>query len=340
MVSENSSDRLVAVELVVILVLTLAGMGMGAVGTASPDVDPPSGLWSDVSIVAPASPDAPGPSDARVSFQWTMDSEGHVTITAYADDGTELEEPREFTILLACGARLDDIVVVLKSSPDGPSLEHPQEFGDESVCGATSYEPEKIPRYQAITIKGRAILEGNPMGNWTDARGGQRLARTPSIGWFSPRLGDVSVAPSSNAATDLTGKLDESLDSITPAEVSSGDVVFDSGEGMLVGDVREDAAVRWTTTRCGRAETEQEWKDCAESERVHRPVNRPDLRSGIARWTQLGGQEHAQWFTLGSGLLLGIAATLVIEWLRRELRRRLRATRSPSQAKWYAPGSV
>ena len=49
------------------------------------------------------------------------------------------------------------------------------------------------------------------------------------------------------------------------------------------------------------------------------------LGSGIARWTLLGGQAFPQWSLLLSGVLLGIAAALLVEWPISSYRARLKA---------------
>lgn len=323
---EKASTRVVALESTVILVLSLLGAWMGFEGTATPDIDAPSGRSPEVVIVAPASPSNPEPASAEVRLWWLMDSRGSVRISAYGYDTADPNMPRAFRVLLTCGARLDDSFEAVLH----PELQI-EEFGDEAACGAAASEDGAIPAQQAITATGgRLYIEGTPRGTWTDVRGGHRLARTPSIGWFSSRAVDVDVAPTSIAEAGLTSELSETLDSVTPPEMASGDVLFSWGEGMLVDSVLQDPAVSWLTSACVRLSARDELDGCLAREAAEHPANPPDLRSGIARWTQVGGQQQAQWLTLGSGVALGIATTLAVEWILHRLSRRLRAKQSSS----------
>lgn len=289
---------LVVFEWLVILVLVTGGVVLGVLGTASATIDLP-GRPLDIEVGQ-----ASFGRDVIVQFHWTMMSGGEVEINAFATSHAGAPDP-SFTIVLYCGARLTDIEGAEKSVFDGTGIQDTIAAGDEGPCRAG--ETEGRAR-QIFHIVRSTKFTGFLQGNWNDSKAGQRVARTPSVGFSGaePDLREVSAA--STFMAFLTAPASTPFESATPGQLDQGEVVYGSSHAMIDRNNNyELAAVQWETAA--------------------KPLNTPTmvLGSGIARWTLLGGQSLPQWSLLLSGVFLGIAAALLVECPISSYRARLKA---------------
>ncbi len=298
-----SRGAVVSSVLAVLATVAVAAVGLwfAAIGTAVATVDPPfnQGYEIDIATMDDGDPNTGDVGTISVTFYWLMASNGRVEVSARSvDESVEAATPT-FFIFLYCGARLRPMAN-MESKTDGTGIQKVTESGDEAACKRNERQDPLVDSraYQVIEIRGDAQFEGMPLGLWTNARGGQRIARTPSIGWEGAHGGLDEVSPTSTATMILTSTTTESLGSVAPAELSDGEVVYDSGERLFgPNETVEFAAVQW-----------------ASKPRPDGPRTQ-DLRSGIARWTQIKGQQQAQMFTLLAGVLLGVAASAIVEGL-------------------------
>lgn len=302
------TGRLVAFEWLVILGLVTGGVVFGVLGTASADIDLPENPL-DIQVgqsVAEGAPEAsvdPLDRDVIVRLQWMMSSSGEVEINAFATSHAEAPHP-PFTIVLYCGARLNDLEGIAKNL-DGTGIQDIFAAGGDGPCRAGKTEGRAR---QIIHVVGSAQFTGFLEGNWTDAKAGQRVARTPSVGYSGAEPDLLEVSAESKFLAILTAPATALFESATPGQLDEGDVVYGSPNAMIDRNGNyELAAVQW--------ETEP------------KPLNTQTmlLGSGIARWTLLGGQAFPQWSLLLSGVLLGIAAALLVEWPISSYRARLKA---------------
>ncbi len=305
----TAQRRLAALEWLIIAALVAAGLWLGARGTDTAHVDLPVGVGWDIEIGQTGDENQLTTAvdrDLVVSFIWTMTSSGFVEITARAQSASDLSAA-PITLILYCGAQLDiangDIV-----SGDGVGFRDVTVLGKASACRSSDPEIFKERERQVIRVVDFTQLRGFPKGTWTDSQAGQRLARTPSIGFSYDNAGLWEVSALSTAMTVLTSSITEQFDSATPPEVSEGEVIYGSGFPVLYENQnRETAAVQWETS--AKPENTQTMP----------------LTSGIARWTLADGQALPQWSLLFSGLLLGIASALVVEWPIAAYRSRLKS---------------
>ncbi|TFD16585.1 hypothetical protein E3T26_03830 [Cryobacterium sp. TMT1-21] len=120
------TGRLVAFEWLVILGLVTGGVVFGVLGTGSADIDLPENPL-DIKVgqsVAEGAPEAsvdPLDRDVIVRLQWMMSSSGEVEINAFATSHAEARDP-PFTIVLYCGARLNDLEGIAKNL-DGTGIQ-------------------------------------------------------------------------------------------------------------------------------------------------------------------------------------------------------------------------
>lgn len=290
--------RLAALEWAVITTLVAAGVWFGVQGTASAEVDPPAGLGWDIEIAQTVVFGEAGVAPQRdviVWFSWVMASDGFVEIRANGSSASGLQDPA-FTLTLYCGAQLAALEGTAKH-PDGTGIQDVTVSGDEAACHASERgETDKRER-QVVRVIGSGWFSGIPEGRWTDSRAGQRIARTPLVGYSSTGDELIEASALSTARTVLTASVTEQFDSATPPELVEGNVVYGSGWPILnqSGD-RETAAVQWETS--------------AKSENT---LTMP-LETGIARWTLPKGQALPQWSLLISGVFFGVAAALLVEW--------------------------
>lgn len=292
---------LIVFEWLVILALIVAGVVFGVLGTAAAKIDPPSAPL-DVEIgqsIAEGSPQAtvdPRSRDATVMFNWTMMSSGYVEINAFVTSRAGTPDP-PFTIVLYCGARLTDLEGAKKNDFDGKGVQGVIRTGDDAAC-RTGQEEGRAR--QILHVVGAARVSGFLEGNWNETKAGQRVARTPSVGFSGVEPDLIEVSAASKFITVLTAPATTLFENATPSQLYEGEVVYGSPLAMIDRDGNyEPAAVHWET-------------EPKSEEELHTPTR--VLGSGIARWTLLGGQALPQWSLLLSGVFFGIAAALLVEW--------------------------
>lgn len=284
------------VVIFVILGLTAVGASAGIAGTAVPTVDPPSTKQLDVALMTPRDPKAPDAAPyLELTFGWIMSSDGDVELYAHSG-GTD----DTFFVYLFCGIRMT-FEYPMKPGFEGVGVQaEPEKAGSEAACARPPGTGDKLEdrAHQIIEIRGRASISGTPFGVWTDTANGKRIARTPAVELDLAFDGLVAPLRTSKAATALSGTASEALDNATPAALSEGRVDYGS-DWRIFGpdDTLEFAAVLWDT------------------ESPEDSGNAKNLRPGIARWTLLEGEQTAQMYTLLSGVLLGVAAAVLVEWL-------------------------
>ncbi|WP_166805933.1 hypothetical protein [Cryobacterium sp. TMT1-3] len=300
--------RLAALEWLLIAALVAAGVWFGAQGTASAKVDPPGVLGWDIEIAQTGVDGETGVAPQRdviVWFSWVMASSGFAEIRANGSSAAGLPNP-EFTLILYCGAQLTALEGTAKNV-DGTGVQDVRSSGDEAACHATEREKIGDRKRQVIRVVGSAWLSGIPEGRWTDSRAGQRIARTPLVGYSGTEGELIEASALSTARAVLTAPVTEQFDSATPPELVEGNVVYGSGWPIIDHNGnRETAAVQWETT--------------AKEENTLTMA----LETGIARWTLPEGQALPQWSLLFSGVLFGVAAALLVEWPIAAYRARLR----------------
>ncbi|TFC27167.1 hypothetical protein E3O53_02465 [Cryobacterium sp. TMT2-18-3] len=302
--------RLAGLEWLLIAALVATGVWFGVQGTAVAKVDSPTRLGWDIEIAQTGVDGAPGVAPQRdviVWFSWAMASDGLVEIRANSSSAGGLSNSA-FTIILYCGAQLSSLDGAAKHS-DGTGIQDIRSAGDEAACNASERGETEERKRQVVRVVGSAWFSGIPEGRWSDSRAGQRIARTPLVGYSSTKGELIEASALSTARTVLTAPVTEQFDSATPPESVEGSVVYGSGWPIMdQNGNRETAAVQWETT--------------AKDENT---LTMP-LETGIARWTLPEGQAFPQWSLLFSGVLFGVAAALIVEWPIAAYRARLRSS--------------
>lgn len=255
-----------------------------------------------------------------VSFEWLMTSDGHVEIAAeavigdinkpeYATEGPletleelEAEEDLEFVIILLCDARLDP----LELSEGGVVIER----GSEAACSDPVSSADEGAR-QIFTAVDYLTIEGTPLGQWTDRRGGNRLARTPAIGWGE--YSSPAYNPYDLVQRLLFGDRHQIFEYAAPNEGSRVSASLGAAAGEFIVNTTLDIPMVDSPSDLNRV-VYNEALDTTESMAISwNATENESLQAGVVQWTQPGAAERTQWFTLLSGALLGVAASVAVE---------------------------
>jgi len=287
--------------LVVLTAGAVAGVGavgvwMGLAATSVPTVD----LGRTVSDTVTVST---GTQSARLETEWRLHRDGTVSVRvdlgSYAvlePDPQPLAEAADVAVQLACDARIrvDDLPVGVELVEDGEEAECEDPTGEG--VGA-----RQVFLFDLSIDAPSATLTGHPVREWSSSLAGQRTARSPRMILVTGALVDTAIP---GGVT-------------TPAARSTLTSVIEAGPNDLIDvTVTPAGAVTESTSVTVQGEDEKEWVDSVSWQLEFEHLGAQDwLDEGLARWTDPAGQTGMQLLLLVSGALVGVAASVAVEWL-------------------------
>jgi hypothetical protein len=276
-----------AVTLLAAGAIAVVGVVLGVVATSAPTVES-GGNHERIRVWV----DRP---DVAINFRWSMDPSGEITMFLNVDDDTA--ERAVVYIVLTCGARM-------ASTFSGGELV--DEFGSETDC-----EHPKIlgsdPATQVISVAVEAVGQGAVTGltrdAWVATAAGRRAARTPQMffAWYQPlepELADLDlelVGVGSSFDLSLSATTTETLDTYIP-NADAGGVAVSTSASIFSGLTGETPVVLGSVS----------WSAAGPA---------AGMQGAYASWQDSGGIARAQFQLLLAGVLLGVAASVVVEFL-------------------------
>jgi hypothetical protein len=247
----------------------------------------------------------------EVWLSWELSPSGDVDVhfgRVPHDGSTSILESAEIFLVLACDTRLDNIheVDVYGSNPSNTHTV--DSLGDPAGCQPLD-EPIGLRELEYQLIRTTLMrdevkqLSGTPIADWSVRGGGIRSARTPNIMALSdinrehfPALSELEVISPERVTlkASLTAAPEEVVDHIAGPggkvlEQTSNDI-NDWGEGGQV------ASVQWSLE-------------------ATKPDGLAVVGPGVAQWTDHPAKSIAEWLLLLSGVMLGVAVSLIVDHL-------------------------
>lgn len=235
--------------------------------------------------------DRPG---VALDITWSMDPGGVVTIFVNVQDDTA--DRAVVYMVLTCGARM---------APAFSGGDLVDEFGSEADCT----QPQLLtgdPATQVISVSveavGQGAVVGETRGSWVASAAGRRAARTPQmfLAWYEPLDPEVQAlnlelaGEESTFVLSLAAAITETLDTYVP-NAEEGGVAVSTSASIFSGLTGKDpvvlGSVSWSATGAGAG-----------------------MQGSYASWQDSGGMATAQFQLLLAGVLLGIAASVVVEF--------------------------
>lgn len=238
--NESKSVRHAVESAILVVALLWGGLATANHALAVPDVASPT-AGGEVTVSA-----VQGQQGGTVArFRWVMASDGTVSMTAETSspDGTSVFYGGEIVITLFCGARI--LSPTYEGHAGAESVR--SSGGDVRGCGQPQLESEDHRAYEQFAFEGSwASISGKPVGSWTSAIGGDRVARTPMVRWNTELVG-VTPMRESTLAVALSQTTSESVASVSPEPASwegSDNGVPDLTTGP--NETLEPVVVSWT----------------------------------------------------------------------------------------------
>ena len=313
--NRGRTAALAILALVAIAGVSLGGLHLANNGTQVATLDP-SLAYPEIELGVDLSLET---DPHRMVFRWGLMSTGFVEVEAYVSDDNSETVDRGYLILF-CGTRFDHVRV---SAAGGSGIIQVDEGGSEEACDSYKYDYEFVtaerPAWQRITFNNGLFIGDYSIGKWTDSRGGQRVARTPFVR-AEPSFPDLeSPAADSTLTTSLAAPEAEVLGNVSPQAIQGGTVRYDIAalyqDSEQTDAPQEISAVQWSTEDLlGR--TGDETAEEADAQKLAYETGvRSSIRSANARWTVPNAAQEAEWSTLLGGVLLGVGAAGVVEFI-------------------------